>query len=54
MEDRTFVVEQHGRVVDQGRLGPLQAKRFTEAATGVQEVSRTTINLDSFVSGATA
>jgi hypothetical protein len=41
---RAFVVEQHGRVIDQGRLSPLQAKRFTEAATGARELERTVVD----------
>ena len=40
---KIFVVEQHGRVVDEGRLTPLQAKRFTEAATGARAVTRTPV-----------
>ena len=42
--DKMFVVEQHGRVIDEGRLTPLQAKRFTEAATGAREVTRTDVD----------
>ena len=42
---KMFVVEQHGRVIDKGRLTPLQAKRFTEAATGAREVTRTDVDL---------
>lgn len=41
--DKMFVVEQHGQVIDEGRLTPLQAKRFTEAATGARAVTRTTL-----------
>lgn len=52
--NRVFVVEQHGQVIDQGRITPLQAKRFTEAATGTRDVARTTIDLNSLVSGAVA
>ena len=51
---RAFVVEQHGQVIDQGRLSPLQAKRFTDAATGAREVTRSTIDLNSLVHGAAA
>ena len=43
--DKMFVFEQHGQVVDEGRLTPLQAKRFTEAATGARAVTRTDIDL---------
>ena len=42
---KIFVVEQYGQVVDEGRLTPLQAKRFTETATGAREVTRTDIDL---------
>ena len=42
---KMFVVEQHGRVIDEGRLTPLQAKRFTEVATGAREVTRTDVDL---------
>lgn len=41
---KMFVVEQHGRVIDEGWLTPLQAKRFTEAATGAREVTRTEVD----------
>lgn len=41
--DKMFVVEQHGRVINEGRLTPLQAKHFTEAATGARAVTRTTV-----------
>jgi hypothetical protein len=51
---RAFVVEQHGQVIDQGRLSPLQAKHFTEAATGAREVERTVVDLDSLVHSASA
>ena len=40
---KMFVVEQHGRVIQEGRLTPIQAKQFTEAATGAREVTRTTV-----------
>ena len=46
-----FVV--HGQVVDEGRLTPLQAKRFTEAATGAREVTRTEVDLSRVVRRAT-
>jgi hypothetical protein len=51
---RAFVVEQHGQVIDHGRLSPLQAKHFTEAATGAREIERTAFDLGSFTHGATA
>ena len=51
---KMFVVEQHGRVIDEGRLTPLQAKRFTEAATGAREVTRTPIHLGRVVHHACA
>ena len=51
---KMFVVEQHGRVVDEGRLTPLQAKRFTEAATGAREVTRTPIDFGCIVHQAVA
>ena len=51
---KLFVVEQHGRVVDKGRLTPLQAKRFTEAATGAREVTRAEVDLSRVVRRATA
>lgn len=51
---KAFVVEQHGHVIDQGRLSPLQAKRFTDAATGARELERTVINLNSLVHVASA
>lgn len=54
VENKGFVVEQHGRVIDEGRLSPLQAKHFTEAATGAREITRTTVDLGSFTHGATA
>jgi hypothetical protein len=53
-ENKTFVVEQHGQVIDQGRLTALQAKHFTEAATGAREIERTAFDLGSFTHGATA
>ncbi len=52
--DKVFVVEQHGQVIDQGRLSPLQAKHFTEAATGVREIVRTVVDLNSLVHSAGA
>ena len=52
--DKTFVVTQHGVCIDEGRLSPRQAKRFTEAATGVREITRTTVNLHCLVQRATA
>ena len=51
---KMFVVEQHGQVIEEGRLTPLQAKRFTEAATGAREVTRTTVDLASFTGRADA
>ena len=51
---RTFVVEQHGQVIDQGRLSPLQAKHFTDAATGARELERTIVDLNSLVHAASA
>jgi hypothetical protein len=52
--DKVFVVEQHGRVIDQGRLSPLQAKRFTEAATGARKIARTVVDLNRLVHSASA
>ena len=40
---KVFVALQHGQVVDEGQLTPLQAKRFTEAATGARAVTRTAL-----------
>lgn len=54
VENKAFVVEQHGQVIDQGRLSPLQAKHFTEAATGARELARAAFDLGSFTHGATA
>ena len=51
---KMFVVEQHRRVIDEGRLTPLQAKRFTEAATGAREVTRTEVDLSRVVRHADA
>jgi hypothetical protein len=51
---KAFVVEQHGRVIHEGRLSPLQAKRFTEAATGARELERTAFDLNSLVHAASA
>lgn len=51
---RVFVVEQHGHHIDQGRLTALQAKRFTDAATGAREIARTDLDLNSLVHVATA
>lgn len=51
---KMFVVEQHGRVIDEGRLTPLQAKRFTEAATGARAMTRTTVYPASVVGPADA
>ncbi len=51
---RVFVVEQHGHILDQGRLSPLQAKRFTDAATGAREIARTDIDVNSLVHAASA
>ncbi len=52
--DKVFVVEQHGQVIDQGRLSPLQAKHFTEAATGAGMIERTVVDLNSLVYEASA
>lgn len=52
--DKIFVVEQHGQVIDQGRVSPLQAKHFTEAATGAREIARTVVDLNSLVHSASA
>lgn len=52
--NKVFVIEQHGAVIDQGRITPLQAKRFTEAATGAREITRTLIDLNSIVESASA
>ena len=49
VQNKGYVVEQHGRVIDQGRLSPLQAKHFTEAATGAREITRTVLDLNSLV-----
>ena len=54
VENKGYVVEQHGKVIDQGQLSPLQAKRFTEAATGAREIARSVVNLDSLVHAASA
>lgn len=54
VENKAFVVEQHGQVIDQGRLSPLQAKRFTEAATGAREIARTVVDLHNLVHAASA
>jgi hypothetical protein len=54
LENKGYVVEQHGRVIDQGRLSPLQAKHFTEAATGAREIARTVVDLNSLVHAANA
>lgn len=43
--NKVYVVEQHGQVIDQDRLSPLLAKRFTDAATGVRELERTVLNV---------
>ena len=51
---KMFVVEQHGQVIDEGRLTPLQAKRFTEAAVVAREVTRTSVDTERVVMGATA
>lgn len=51
---KMFVVEQHGQVIDEGRLTPLQAKRFTEAATGAREVTRAEVDLRRVVRHANA
>ncbi len=54
VENKSYVVEQHGQVIDQSRLSPLQAKRFTEAATGAKEIVRTVVDLNSLVNAANA
>ena len=51
---KVLVVEQHGQVIGQGRITPLQAKRFTEAATGAREVTRAEVDLSRVVRRATA
>ena len=51
---KMFVVEQHGQVIAEGRLTPLQAKRSTEAATGAREVTRTEVDLSRVVRHADA
>ncbi len=51
---KMFVVEQHGQVIDEGRLTPLQAKQFTEAATGARAVTRTIVDSASFTGRADA
>ena len=53
-EEKRFVIEQHGQVIDEGRITALQAKRFTLAAKGVREITRTTVNLNCLVGRATA
>ncbi len=52
--DKVFMVEQHGRVIDQGRLSPLQAKHFTEAATGARVIERSVVDPNSLVNAANA
>ncbi len=52
--NKVYVVEQHGQVIDEGRLSPLQAKPFTLAATGAREIERTTINPNSLAESASA
>ena len=54
VENKGFVVEQHGRVIDEGRLSPLQAKHFTEVATGAREITRTVLDLNSLVHATSA
>jgi hypothetical protein len=54
VENKGYVVEQHGKVIDKGQLSPFQAKRFTEAATGAREIARSVVNLDSLVHAASA
>lgn len=49
VENKGYVVEQRGRVIDQGRLNPLQAKHFTEAATGARGIARSVVDLNSLV-----
>lgn len=52
--NKVFVIEQHGAVIDEGRITPLQAKRFTDAATGARELERTVVNLNSLIHVASA
>ncbi len=52
--DKLFVALQHGQVIDEGRVTALQAKRFTLAAKGVREITRTTVDLNCMVGRATA
>ena len=54
VENKDYVVEQHGEVIDRGQLSPLQAKCFTEAATGAREIERSVVNSDSLVHVASA
>ncbi len=51
---KRFVVSQHGVCIDEGTLTALQAKRFTEAATGAREITRTTVDLNCLVGSAIA
>jgi hypothetical protein len=52
--DKVFVIEQHGQIIDEGRLSPLQAKHFTEAATGARVIERRVVDPDSLVHSAGA
>jgi hypothetical protein len=54
LEKKGYVVEQHGRIIEQGRLSPLQAKQFTEATTSAREVARTVVDLNSLAHSASA
>ncbi len=54
VENKGYMVEQHGQVIDKGRLSPLQAKHFTEAATRAREIVRTVVDLNSLVHSASA
>ncbi len=53
-KEKQFVVEQHGQVIDEGRIAALQAKRFTLAATGTREITRTTVDLNCLLESAVA
>lgn len=52
--DKLFVIEQHGQVIDEGRITALQAKCFTLAATGAREITRTTVDFNCLVESAVA
>lgn len=48
-ESKRFIVEQFGFTSDEGQLTLVQAQHFTDAATGVKEITRILVGTSCFV-----